>query len=56
MAIIGVSEVGGVVTYNLKLNSIARELLLVDINLSMRNSQIKDLSDMAFCANSTIRI
>ncbi|KAI6756150.1 hypothetical protein HG530_011886 [Fusarium avenaceum] len=56
IAIIGVGEVGGVVAYNLTLNSIASELLLVDVDLGVRNAQIEDLSDVAFCTNSTTQI
>ncbi|WXC67281.1 hypothetical protein SNK03_013065 [Fusarium graminearum] len=56
IAIVGVGEVGGVVAYNLTINSIASELLLVDVDLSVRNAQIEDLSDVAFCTNSTTRI
>ncbi|RFN54463.1 l-lactate dehydrogenase [Fusarium flagelliforme] len=56
IAIIGVGDVGGTVAYNLTLNSIASELLLVDLDLSLRNSQIEDLSDAAFCTNSITQI
>ncbi|PNP52718.1 hypothetical protein FNYG_15801 [Fusarium nygamai] len=45
VAIVGVGEVGGAVAYNLTLNSIASELLLVDLDLNLRNAQIEDLSD-----------
>jgi len=56
IAIIGVGDVGGTVAYNLTLNSIASELLLVDLDPSVRNSQIEDLSDAAFCTNSITQI
>ncbi|KAF5698774.1 L-lactate dehydrogenase [Fusarium mundagurra] len=56
VAIVGVGEVGGAVAYNLTLNSIASELLLVDLALDLRNAQIEDLSDVAYSTGSSTRV
>ncbi|RYC79367.1 hypothetical protein BFJ63_vAg17747 [Fusarium oxysporum f. sp. narcissi] len=56
VAIIGVGEVGGAVAYSLALNSIASELLLVDLDLNLRNAQIEDLSDVIYSTNSSTRV
>ncbi|EXL39447.1 L-lactate dehydrogenase [Fusarium oxysporum f. sp. radicis-lycopersici 26381] len=56
VAILGVCEVGGAVAYNLALNSIASELLLVDLDLNLRNAQIEDLSDVIYSTNSSTRV
>ncbi|EGU87133.1 hypothetical protein FOXB_02348 [Fusarium oxysporum f. sp. conglutinans Fo5176] len=56
VAIVGVGEVGGAVAYNLALNSIASELLLVDLDLNLRNAQIEDLSDVIYSTNSSTRV
>uniref|UniRef100_A0A0C4BL10 Lactate/malate dehydrogenase N-terminal domain-containing protein n=1 Tax=Fusarium oxysporum (strain Fo5176) TaxID=660025 RepID=A0A0C4BL10_FUSOF len=55
VAIVGVGEVGGAVAYNLALNSIPGELLLVDLDLNLRNAQIEDLSDVIYSTNSSTR-
>ncbi|RBQ71713.1 hypothetical protein FVER14953_13462 [Fusarium verticillioides] len=56
VAIVGVGEVGGAVAYNLTLNSMASELLLVDLDLSVRNAQIEDLCDVTYSTNSSTRV
>ncbi|KNB04368.1 L-lactate dehydrogenase [Fusarium oxysporum f. sp. lycopersici 4287] len=56
VAIVGVGEVGGAVAYNLALNSIPGELLLVDLDLNLRNAQIEDLSDVIYSTNSSTRV
>ncbi|EXK78361.1 L-lactate dehydrogenase [Fusarium oxysporum f. sp. raphani 54005] len=56
VTIVGVGEVGGAVAYNLALNSIASELLLVDLVLNLRNAQIEDLSDVIYSTNSSTRV
>ncbi|KAF5253889.1 hypothetical protein FANTH_1214 [Fusarium anthophilum] len=56
VAIVGVGEVGGAVAYNLTLNSMASELLLVDLDLSVRNAQLEDLSDVTYSTNSSTRV
>ncbi|KAJ9419436.1 L-lactate dehydrogenase [Fusarium oxysporum] len=56
VAIVGVGEVGGAVAYNLALNSIPSELLLVDLELNLRNAQIEDLSDVIYSTNSSTRV
>ncbi|CAF3520834.1 unnamed protein product [Fusarium graminearum] len=56
VAIVGVGEVGGAVAYNLTLNSMASELLLVDLDPSARNAQIEDLSDVTYSTNSSTRV
>jgi L-lactate dehydrogenase len=43
IAIIGVGEVGGAIAYNLTMGSIASELLLVDLDLTLRNAQVENL-------------
>ncbi|KAH7247612.1 lactate dehydrogenase/glycoside hydrolase [Fusarium redolens] len=56
IAIIGVGEVGGAVAYNLTLGSIASELLLVDLDLTLRNAQVEDLSDVAYSTGRSTRV
>lgn len=56
VAIVGVGEVGGAVAYNLTLNSVASELLLVDLDLNVRNAQIEDLCDVSYSTNSSTRV
>ncbi|KAF5237106.1 hypothetical protein FAUST_6246 [Fusarium austroamericanum] len=56
VAIVGVGEVGGALAYNLTLNSMASELLLVDLDPSARNAQIEDLSDVTYSTNSSTRV
>ncbi|KAG7409291.1 lactate dehydrogenase/glycoside hydrolase [Fusarium sp. MPI-SDFR-AT-0072] len=56
VAIVGVGEVGGAVAYNLTLNSMASELLLVDLDLDIRNAQIEDLCDVTYSTNSSTRV
>ncbi|KAF5263469.1 hypothetical protein FOXYS1_5792 [Fusarium oxysporum] len=56
VAIVGVGEVGGAVAYNLTLNSVASELLLVDLDLDVRNAQIEDLCDVSYSTNSSTRV
>jgi L-lactate dehydrogenase len=56
IAIIGVGEVGGAIAYNLTLGSIASELLLVDLDLTLRNAQVEDLSDVAYSTGGSIRV
>ncbi|KAJ0130363.1 Uncharacterized protein HZ326_26530 [Fusarium oxysporum f. sp. albedinis] len=56
IAIVGVGEVGGAVAYNLTLGSIASELLLVDLDLTLRNAQVEDLSDVAYSTGSSTRV
>ncbi|KAH7466310.1 lactate dehydrogenase/glycoside hydrolase [Fusarium oxysporum f. sp. albedinis] len=56
VAIVGVGGVGGAVAYNLTLNSVASELLLVDLDLDVRNAQIEDLCDVSYSTNSSTRV
>lgn len=56
IAIIGVGQVGGAAAYALILASVAAELLLVDIDIDLRNGQIQDLSDVAYSSNSGTRV
>ncbi|PNP57292.1 hypothetical protein FNYG_15262 [Fusarium nygamai] len=56
IAIVGVGEVGGAIAYNLTLGCIASELLLVDLDLTLRNAQIEDLSDVAYSTGSNTRV
>lgn len=56
IAIIGVGEVGGAAAFALIISSIAREMLLVDINTTLRDGQVRDLSDVAYSSNSVTRV
>jgi L-lactate dehydrogenase len=56
IAIVGVGQVGGAAAYALTLGSIASELLLVDVKVELRDSQIHDLSDAAYSVNSRTRV
>lgn len=56
IAIIGVGQVGGAAAFGLILRSITCELLLVDTNLVLRDSQVRDLTDVAYTTNSGTRI
>ncbi|EFY95245.1 lactate/malate dehydrogenase [Metarhizium robertsii] len=56
IAVIGVGEVGGAAAFALIISSIARELLLVDINTTLRDGQVRDLSDVAYSSNSVTRV
>ncbi|EXK24625.1 L-lactate dehydrogenase [Fusarium oxysporum f. sp. melonis 26406] len=56
IAIVGVGEVGGAIAYNLTLGSIASELLIVDLDLTLRNAQVEDLSDVAYSTGSSTRV
>jgi len=38
------------------LNYVASELLLVDVDVNVRNAKIEDLSNVAFSANSSMQI
>lgn len=48
VAIIGVGQVGVAAAYALMLESVADELLLVDVKPDLRDAQVHDLSDVAF--------
>jgi len=56
IAIIGVGEVGAAAAYALLLNSVCRELLLVDINIGLRDGQIRDLSDASYFGNTQTNV
>lgn len=56
IAIIGVGQVGGAAAYALILGSVASELLLVDIKVTLRDSQVRDLTDVAYSCNSKTRV
>jgi L-lactate dehydrogenase len=56
IAIIGVGQVGGAVAFALTLASTASELLLVDINTTLRDGQVRDVSDAAYSCNSVTRV
>lgn len=56
VAIIGVGHVGAAAAYALVLNSVARELLLVDTNVNLRDAQVRDLSDVGYSSNSETRV
>lgn len=56
IAIIGVGQVGGAAAYALTLSSIAREILLVDVDVGLRDSQVRDLSDAAYSNRRNTRV
>lgn len=56
IAIVGVGQVGAAAAYALILGSIANELLLVDKNVSLRDGQVCDLSDVAYSCNSRTKV
>ncbi|KAH7190955.1 lactate dehydrogenase/glycoside hydrolase [Fusarium oxysporum] len=56
IAIVGVGQVGGAAAYSLILTSLASELLLVDIDIALRDSQVRDLFDVAYSCNSGTRV
>ncbi len=56
IAIVGAGQVGGAVGYALILGSVARELLLVDVKVDMREGQVRDLSDVAYAAGGGTRV
>jgi L-lactate dehydrogenase len=56
IAIVGVGQVGGAAAYSLILTSLASELLLVDIDVDLRDGQVRDLSDVAYSCNSGTRV
>ncbi|EAW15023.1 lactate/malate dehydrogenase family protein [Aspergillus clavatus NRRL 1] len=47
IAIVGVGQVGGAAANALILGSVARELLLVDVKIPLRNAQVQELSDVS---------
>ena len=48
IAIIGAGDVGAAVAFALILNTIAAELLLVDVDEVKRDGQVQDLSDATY--------
>lgn len=56
VAIIGVGQVGAAAAFALILNSVASELLLVDMKADLRDGQVQDLSDVSCCCNSNTRV
>lgn len=56
IAIIGVGQVGTAAAYAIILNSLASELLLVDIKTNLRNGQVNDLSDASYSCNSKTHV
>ncbi|KAL2256632.1 hypothetical protein VTK26DRAFT_1380 [Humicola hyalothermophila] len=56
IAIVGAGQVGGAVAYALILGAVARELLLVDVRVDLRDAQVRDLSDVAYAAGGSVRV
>ncbi|KAK8869407.1 L-lactate dehydrogenase A [Apiospora arundinis] len=56
IAIVGVGRVGGAVAYALMLGSMAKELLLIDIDVELREAQLRDLADVGYSCNSRTRV
>jgi len=56
VAIVGVGQVGGAAAYSLILTSFVSELLLVDIDIDLRDGQVRDLSDVAYSCNSSTHV
>jgi L-lactate dehydrogenase len=56
IAVVGVGRVGGAIAYALMLGSMAKELLLIDIDVELREAQIRDLADVGYACNSRTRV
>lgn len=56
VAIIGVGDVGIAAANALILHSAPGELLIVDINATLRNAQVNDLSDVSYVCGSKTRV
>lgn len=56
IAIVGVGQVGAAAANALILSSVASELLLVDVDVTLRDGQVRDLSDVAYSINSGTRV
>ncbi|KNG90891.1 lactate/malate dehydrogenase [Aspergillus nomiae NRRL 13137] len=56
IAVVGVGNVGTSAAYALTLGGIAEDLLLVDIRASVRDSLVRDLSDVAHGIKSRTRV
>ena len=56
IAVVGVGQVGGATASALILASVANEILLVDVDVELRDGQVRDLSDVAFIINSGTRV
>lgn len=56
IAIVGVGQVGAAAAYALILGNVASELLLVDVNVGLRDSQVHDLLDVTYSGNSSTRV
>lgn len=56
IAVVGVGQVGGAAAYALVLASVASELLLVDVDVDLRDAQVCDLADVAYSSNSSTRV
>lgn len=56
VALIGAGQVGSAAAFALILNSVADEILIVDIRSNLRDSQVQDLSDVSSCCNSKTRV
>ncbi|RKK09769.1 hypothetical protein BFJ66_g8703 [Fusarium oxysporum f. sp. cepae] len=56
IAIVGVGQVGGAAAYSIILTSFVSELLLVDLDIDLRDGQVRDLSDVAYSCNSSTRV
>ncbi|KAL7924174.1 L-lactate/malate dehydrogenase [Trichoderma austrokoningii] len=56
IAIVGVGQVGAGTAFTLIPSSVAAELLLVDDDVSLRDGQVCDLSDVAYSCNSRTKV
>jgi hypothetical protein len=56
IAIVGSGQVGGSAAHALILGHVADELLLVDNNIELRDGQVRDLTDVAYCHHSRTRV
>lgn len=56
IGIIGAGQVGTAAANAIVLGAIADEVLLVDINASLRDAQVRDLSDVSYASNSKTRV
>lgn len=56
VAIIGAGDVGAAAANVLILQSATSELLIVDINATLKNAQVSDLSDVSYVCGSKTRV
>ncbi|KAJ5166056.1 lactate dehydrogenase/glycoside hydrolase [Penicillium capsulatum] len=56
IAIIGAGQVGTIAAHSLIISSVVTELLIVDVNRDLRDSQVFGLRDVSYCCNSQTQV